>query len=87
MLLDKLPIDQLFPVLDIFRMLIVTQEACDYYLNDCTCWFLLLRRIIQTGELMICYRFTAPSSDRDWPERKQCTQGDTIDDLANRKSR
>ncbi|KAJ8652244.1 hypothetical protein O0I10_012152 [Lichtheimia ornata] len=44
-LLDKLPMDHQFPLLDIFRTLLATQHAADFYMNDCS----QLVRVIENG--------------------------------------
>ncbi|KAI9484948.1 PUL domain-containing protein [Zychaea mexicana] len=44
-LLENLPLDHQFPLLDVFRTLLVIKTAAEYYMNDCT----QLIRIIENG--------------------------------------
>ncbi|KAI8144269.1 PPPDE putative peptidase domain-containing protein [Fennellomyces sp. T-0311] len=45
LLLEKLPLDHQFPLLDVFRTLLATKAASEYYMNDCS----QLVRLIENG--------------------------------------
>ena len=78
-MLDKLPSDHQFPLLDIFRTLFATKIAAEHYLNDCK--LLSITAVICVFYTNLHIRLTTCTNNREWIQTRKCAKSNTVNDF------